>query len=406
MSNFIKELLGDVDKRFKSKFKDSYTEFRLAVDEPPATGMTVDNPLLEYILDRRFLAYGRFYLAYGAKGASKTSLFFDLAKMFQRNGGEVIWLETEHAADIDYAAKQGLDLERLAIVHPKSLEEALNIAEGIIRELPRKDPDGKTPLLICLDSIAGSVTEYEQDQANDMTDTTPGAHARLLSRFYREMEGPMANERCVFLALNQLREKIGSFGFSPDAKDTMIGGMAPLFHSTYQFKMAYTGTIKGKDKSGAERKHGSTHSITCKRNKLGREGNMQKIDVDLYINGGMDWWGPLIRMVGKNYTSIISSSGSRHTWKVPGCMYTDLTDPAAPVEKEIPTDAVHERELAMMIAASPQAKEVIRTAFEIPGLPEAKEVEELEKVRLSKRKKNKKKLSDDEDDGKLKITRE
>lgn len=394
MPDILSSLLEATQKQFQKKFKDSETEFKFAKDEKPVTGLVIDNPLLEYVLDRRFLAYGRFYLVYGKKGSCKTSLFFDLAKTFQRAGGGVVWLETENAADLDYAKKQGVDTDKLVLQHPQTLEEALNMAEMYIRNLPKVDPDGQMPFLICLDSLAGSVTEYEQDTSNNITDVIPGAHARLLSRFYREMEHPLANEKCVFLALNQLKEKIGGMGgFGEEQPESMIGGNAPLFSSTYQLKMAYTGTLKSKNAHGVERKFGSTHNIVCKRNKLGREGNMQKIEFDLYINGGIDWWAPLVKFLGKQgYSDIITASGARHTWKIDGVTYLDEEGK----EQVIPTDtSFYDRELAPLIAASTQAKEIIRNAFDIPCLPTAEEVEEVEKERLTKRKKKVKSLDDE-----------
>jgi recombination protein RecA len=392
--DLLAQLLETTAKQFKKKFKDSDTEFRLAKDEKPVNGLVVDNPLFEYILDRRFIAYGRFYLAYGKKGSSKTSLFFDIAKLFQRNGGGVLWLETENAADLDYARKQGVDIEQLQLIHPQTLEEALNIAELYIRNLPKVDPEGTTPLLICLDSIAGSATEYERDTSHNISDTTPGAHARLLSRFYREMEHPLANEHCVFLTLNQLKEKIGGMGgFGGETPESMIGGEAPRFSSTYQWKMAYTGALKAKNAAGVDRKFGSTHEIVCKRNKLGREGNMQKVKVDLYINGGIDWYSPLVKKLGEDgYSDLVSSAGARHTWKVDGVTYKK--DDGS--ELLIPTDAgYYDRDLAAMIGRSEQAKELIRAAFEIPDLPSEEQVKEIEKERLTKRKK-KKTLDEDE----------
>ena len=294
-NDIFKRLVEATQKQFNKKFKESETKFVYAKDEKPPTGLIVDNPLLEYILDRRFMAYGRFYLTYGTKGSCKTSLFYDFAKMFQRNGGKVIWLETENAIDLDYAKNQGVDLDSVLLQHPQSLEEALNLGEMYVRNLSKIDPDGQMPVLICLDSIAGSVTEYESDISNDITNTTPGAHARLLSRFYREMEHPLSNERCVFLVLNQQKHKIGGFGFGDQV--AMIGGEAPLFSSTYQWKMSRTADLKHKNEHGAERKYGSTHEVMCSRNKLGREGTSQKIEFDLYIKGGIDWFSPLVRMV-------------------------------------------------------------------------------------------------------------
>jgi len=386
MSNddIFKKLVQTTQSQIAKKFKDSETKIMLASEERPPTGMIVDNPLLEFILDRRFMAYGRFYLVYGAKGSCKTSLFYDFAKMFQRNGGKVIWIETENAVDLDYAKHQGVDLENVLLIHPHSLEEALNFSESFIRNLSKVDPEGKMPILICLDSIAGSVTEYEQDSGNDITSTIPGTHARLLSRFYREMEKPLANERCVFLALNQQKHKIGGFGFGEQI--SMMGGEAPMFSSTYQWKMAYTGALKVKNEHGAERKYGSTHKVQCTRNKLGREGANQEIEFDLYIKGGIDWYSPLVRVLGKSYDTLIEKSGGWYRWLLPDMTYIDKDGTEKPIDTE---QQLYDKDLGYIIANSAQAKEAIRTAFEIPALPSAEEVEAVEKERLTTRKKKK-----------------
>ncbi len=380
--DIFKRLVETTQKKFAKKFKESGTKFIYAKDEKPPTGLLVDNPLMEFILDRRFMAFGRFYLVYGQKGSCKTSLFYDLAKTFQRNGGKVIWLETENAIDLDYAKHQGVDLDNMVLIHPTSLEEALNIAESFVRDLGTIDPEGQMPILICLDSIAGSVTEYEQDSANNITNTIPGTHARLLSRFYREMEHPLANERCVFLVLNQQKHKIGGFGFGEQI--SMIGGEAPMFSSTYQWKMSRTGDLKIKNEHGAERKYGSTHKVVCTRNKLGREGTSQEIEFDLYIKGGIDWYSPLVRMLGKEYETLVEKNGARYRWLLPNMTYIDKEGKEQPIDNE---QAMYDKDLAYIIANSEQAKEAIRVAFEIPQLPGQEEIEEVEKERLSRRKK-------------------
>lgn len=388
----IQELLKATESQFKKKFKTSDTEFKFADAERPPTGVMVDNPLFEFILDRQFMAFGRFYLTYGKKGSCKTSLFFDLAKTFQRNGGEVVWLETENAADLDYARKQGVDTSKMVLQHPANLEEALNLAEMYIRNLPKVDPDQTTPLLICLDSIAGSTTAYEQDQSHEITDMMPGSHARILSRFYREMEHPLAQEKCIFLALNQLKEKIGGMSFGGDAPESMMGGNAPLFSSTCQWKMSRVADLKKKNAHGVERKYGSRHELVCKRNKLGREGTSQSIQFDMYINGGIDWFSPLVKTLGENYTEIISrGSAAANTWNIPDCKYLDDAGVGQTISTE---DSMHERELGALIARSADAKNVIRKAFEIPEPPDQTIVQSVEADMKKKRGRKKKSLDD------------
>lgn len=383
------DLLALTQKQFLKKNPDADVEFRAASEEPPPTGILAANPLLEFLLDRRFLAQGRFILVYGKKGSMKTTLFYDLAKFYQRNGGDVVWIETEHAIDLDYARKQGVDLTKVAVLHPDSLEQALQLGEMTVKNMPKAYPDGDTPVLIALDSIAGTAPAYETDPSHTFTDVQPGLHARLMGRFFREMEKPLANERCVFLLLNQLKSKIGAMGYGEDSADALIGGEAQFFHSTYHMKMSKVAELTapvGDD--GVTRKVGSVHKIVCKRNKLGREGKNQEVEVDLYIDGGIDWWSPLVRKLGKDsYTSVLSKAGGYYYWKVPNL---SSVDPQTKVSTEISTDqAYRESELGILIKNCPAAQDCIRQAFGIPALPEEKEVAELEVKRKKKRKQGK-----------------
>lgn len=397
----INDLLTLIQKDFKKKYKDDAPEIRIADQVPPVTGLIVDNPLLEFILDRRFLAYGRCYLTYGKKGCSKTSLFFDLAKLFQKHGGDVIWIETEKAADLDYAKKQGVDTGRLIIPEVESLQQALSLVETTIKNLPKAYPEGDTPVLICLDSIAGAITEYELDDGVGVGETKVGEHARLMSSFYRRICAPLSYEKAIFLALNQLKDVIGGMtGFGQEKGEALIGGDAQKFHSTYQWKMARTADMVLKQDNGAERKIGSKHSITGKRNKLGREGNSQVVEYDLYINGGIDWYAPLVRKLGKDYSKPLTKSGGWYTWDIPGVEYY-VTDQNGRVKDENgnpvievfdTTQKFRESELAVRIANSPQAKEIIRKEFEIPDLPSAEVVKEIEQE--NKKKRGRKKADD------------
>lgn len=392
----FENLLEITKKSFEKKHSTSEIQINMARDEKPPSGLIIDTPLFEFLLDRRFLALGRFYYAWGKKGSGKTSFFYELAKIFQANNGDVIWIETEHAADLDYAAKQGVDLTRMAIVHPSTLEEALDIAEEFIRNMPKAYPDGDTPVLICLDSIAGCALSYEIDERHTITDTMPGTHARLLARWYREMELPLANEKCIFLALNQQKDKIGgiTYNLEDDAPESLIGGNAPLFSSTYQFKFYKLKDIVTEDEYGVERKVGTKLKIVCKRNKLGREGNKQFIEVNLYERGGIDFWTPLVKKLAAEYKILVTDAHAGwYKWNIPNTEYIDLKTNE---KKIIPTEeSFRDTELALMIKQSETAKNKIREVFGIPPLPAAKDIEELERERKQKRKR-KKSLTDEE----------
>jgi RecA/RadA recombinase len=383
----IDSYINSIKKSFAKTFKAEAVNLELnTVDkELPPTGIVLDNPLLEYAFDRRFMAYGRCYLIYGKKGCSKTTLLFDLAKVFQKAGGKFFWIETENAPDFRYMELQGVDPAGVHYHNPKSLEEALTLCKIIIENYA-KHSDGKTPILIALDSIAGGSTEYEQDQ-DVIGQTKVGEHAKLMSAFYRNIIPHLECENIVFVATNQLKEQIGAMSFGAEKPEALIGGEAQRFNSTYQFKVARIKDNLDEDHMGVKRKSGSTHSLTVKRNKLGREGNSQKIEFDIHINGGIDWYSPLVRMLGEEYTSLVGKTGGWYTWKVPNVQVEFELEDGEKKYGVIDTDKKYrEQELGFAIKNSPAAKELIRQAFGIPDMPPPEVEKEIMETNKTKRK--------------------
>jgi RecA/RadA recombinase len=400
----LSAILASVQPKFIKKFPKSILELKLAKDELPVTGLIVDNPALEYILDRRFIPWGRCILIYGKKGNAKTSTLFDLIKLFQNAGGFAVWVETENAADLDYAAKQGVDVsgEKLAVPHPPTLEEACTLILQLAEDYISKYPEGDgPPFLIALDSIAGCMTNWEADH-EVIGETKVGDHGRTMSHFYRKLCETIATEKIVFVALNQLKDKIGGNMPGQEAAEALIGGDAQKFHSTYQWKTVRTKDLIGKDQFGAERKIGSRHVITCKRNKLGREGNSQEMEFDLYINGGADYYSPLVRTFPETYKGVvIHKDGGWYKWLVPNILYYtyEETEPGKveKVEKMIPLETkMRDTDLGVMIASSPAAKEIFRHYFEIPALPTQEEETEIKELNKKIRKRRKKGEEDDQ----------
>jgi RecA/RadA recombinase len=380
--------LASIKKSFGKTFKTESVNLDLnTVDkELPPTGIVLDNPLLEYAFDRRFMAYGRCYLIYGKKGCAKTSLLFEMAKTFQRVGGKMIWVETENAPDFRYMERQGVDPSGVIYHNPKSLEEALTLCKISIENYA-KYSDGKTPIMVALDSIAGASTDYERDQ-DVIGQTKVGEHAKLMSAFYRNIIPYLECENMVFVATNQLKEQIGGMtGFGTEKPEALIGGEAQRFNSTYQFKMVRTQDILAEDHMGVKRKAGSVHKLTVKRNKLGREGNSQSIEMDLYIDGGMDCSSPLVRRLGAEYPSIVGKTGGWYTWRADVVPYTIELENGEKITKDIDRDKKYrEDELAQVIQGSPDAREISRQAFGIPDMPTAAVEEEIAKTNKTKRK--------------------
>jgi recombination protein RecA len=380
--------LNSIKKGFGKTFKTEAVNLELnSVDkELPPTGIPLNNPFMEYAFDRRFMAYGRCYLLYGKKGCSKTTLLFDLAKVFQRAGGKMFWIETENAPDFRYMELQGVDPRGVIYHNPKSLEEALTLCKITIENYA-KFSDGKTPIMVALDSIAGGSTEYEQDQ-DVIGQTKVGEHAKLMSAFYRNIIPHLECENMVFVATNQLKEQIGGMtGFGAEKPEALIGGEAQRFNSTYQFKVARIKDILTEDHMGVKRKSGSTHSLVVKRNKLGREGNSQKVEFDVHINGGIDWFCPGVRRLGEEYPSMVGKTGGWYTWRIPNTEYVlnidgQETSGVIDVNKKF-----REQDLGLLLANSPQAMEETRRAFSIPDMPPPEIEQEIAETNKTKRKK-------------------
>jgi hypothetical protein len=192
----------------------------------------------------------------------------------------------------------------------------------------------------------------------------------------------------VFVATNQLRDQIGGMtGFGAEKGEALLGGDAQRFNSTYQFKVARVKDILTEDHMGVKRKGGSTHILTAKRNKLGREGNSQKVEWDRYIKGGSDWWSPLIRKLGDEYPALVGKTGGWYTWRTENVEYV-LDVEGEQIRGTIdPAKKFRETDLAMLVRGSEEAKEMCRTAFGIPDMPTVEVQEEIEKVNKTRKKK-------------------
>jgi recombination protein RecA len=400
----LQALLDKTKTTFTKKYKDTNVKFQLANKELPPTGLIIDNPGLEHALDRRFIAYGRCYLLYGKKGNSKTSLLFDLFKLFINNGGDAIWIETEHAGDLDYARKQGIDVdgEHFTIQQPATLEEGLTLAKDYIKNYTGLYPDGDgPPLIIGFDSIAGTMTEYEEEN-NKIGENKVGNHAKLMADFYRKIVEPLACENIIFVACNQLKDRIGGMSFGVEPGEAMLGGEAPRFSSTYQWKVVRTKDLTAKDDYGVDRKIGSRHELIVRRNKLGREGNSQWVEFDLYINGGIDWYSPQVRNAAEVYTDLVEkATGGYYYWKIPNITYyaveNDEKGNVVSVPKIVDTEKKYrEQEMALIFRDSPEIKQILRTRDGIPPLPTEDVVQEVKKENKKKRANNRKRIDDEE----------
>ena len=178
---------------------------------------------------------GRIVEVYGPESSGKTTLALQVVASAQREGGVCAYIDAEHAMDPEYAGKLGVNIDDMLISQPDSGEQALEIAETLIRS--------NSVDVIVIDSVAALVPRAELD--GEMGDSLPGLQARLMSQALRKITAIVANSHTCFIFINQLREKIGVFFGSPE---TTTGGKALKFYSSLRLDIRRIGAIKDADK--------------------------------------------------------------------------------------------------------------------------------------------------------------
>ena len=176
---------------------------------------------------------GRVTEIYGPDGAGKTTLAQHIVAEAQRRGGVAAYIDMEHALDPAYAARCGVDVDNLFISQPDTGEQALEIAETLIRS-------GAVDVII-VDSVAALVPRAEIE--GEMGDSHPGLQARLMSQALRKLSGAIKQSNTALIFTNQLREKIGVMFGNPE---TTSGGRALKFYASVRLDIRRISTIKDK----------------------------------------------------------------------------------------------------------------------------------------------------------------
>ena len=178
---------------------------------------------------------GRIVEVYGPESSGKTTLALQILAEAQKMGGEVAFIDVEHALDPHYAKIVGVDLENLMVSQPESGEDALNIAETLIRS-------GAIEVIV-VDSVAALVSKAELN--GQMGDTNVGLQARMMSQAMRRLTSVINKSKCICIFTNQIREKIGVMFGSPE---TTTGGRALKFFASVRMDIRRIGQLK--DASG------------------------------------------------------------------------------------------------------------------------------------------------------------
>lgn len=253
------------------------------VDVIPTGSMTLDMALGIGGVPR-----GRIVEIYGPESSGKTTVALHVAAQAQKLGGEVAFIDVEHALDPVYAKALGVDIDNLLVSQPDSGEQALEIAEALLRS--------GTIDCIVLDSVAAMVTKAEIE--GDMGDTHVGLLARLMSQAMRKLTSVISKSNCVAIFINQVREKIGVVYGNPE---TTPGGRALKFYSSVRIEVRKGEPIKnGAEIIGARTK--------CKVVKNKVAPPFKECEFDMMFGQGIDRVGEVCDLAVD--LDIIKKSGA------------------------------------------------------------------------------------------------
>ncbi|MDJ1115031.1 recombinase RecA [Microbacterium dauci] len=285
----LESALAQIDRQFGKG-----SIMRLGSDErAPVEVIPTGSIALDVALGIGGLPRGRVVEIYGPESSGKTTLTLHAIANVQRAGGIAAFVDAEHALDPDYAQKLGVDIDQLLVSQPDTGEQALEIADMLIRS-------GAIDLVV-IDSVAALVPEAEIK--GEMGDSHVGLQARLMSQALRKITGGLSQTKTTAIFINQLREKIGVFFGSPE---TTAGGKALKFYASVRLDIRRIETLK----DGTEAV-GNRTRVKVVKNKMAPP--FKQAEFDILYGVGISREGSLIDFGVEH--GIVKKSGAWYTYE-------------------------------------------------------------------------------------------